>query len=878
MSDWIVLVDGATVASSPTTYFTLKYKYGRDGANMKYTIYAYATLSSSGSYRCDSAGLQIKLDGTQVLNNTTWKPSKSGSTRSGTGWPVTYENTFTVNNKTSGSTELYVKFWDSQGAADYKKEYTKTLKVSPAGPILVASGASSTVNSFSFTATNSITGSMSKYKIGKVDGSWTSGEISLSNVSTFNVNTSSISGFPTLSPNTNYSGVYRIQAYANDCWGDWLTLTDTNLKTKSLPTSTINTTIFTLKNGTPRVTVSSLDNISKWTYNLKYGSTSLKTEDVTSATYKDILINDTLADNIASKNTSGTGRSVSCSVVVTCVGNGTTYTIATHNITFNITSTYYAPTAPTFSSITDTGASTRETNITTVNITGSNTKFISGHNAMSITITGASFKGGTTLKTYNLSCGNLSTSGTGTSYTFSNVTNSTVGVTVVDNRDFSASRTQSITILPYSKPSFSNLKMYRMDNNNVIGIGTRAKLTATITYQYWSNVSGTNTNNNIAASNIKYRYAEEGTTSWSSWITVPSGKISNNNTGTITININDGIKDSSNNIANFNQTKRYNFQLQVADRLESNESSSFILDTADVLVWKDIANHRVGINKKPDSPYDLDVEGQTRIGGNLIVNGNVSQLKRESGGAWINGRDNAVVRQIKHTTSEGSSWNPVASVKTANGNWTIGNVGNDKLGFSYDTDANYNANPKNNTSTVINMPNGINGTVITTGNLSDMIAWVKTQVFSALYPSGSIYITTSSTFDPNSVFGGTWTRITNDAYLKIVNSSSDLNQFKGQTDHKIGTTHMPSHTHTGNATTGWFEMRKSTGDANEIQTVDGTVFKSASTSNSTTTITNSSTKHNRQRINFSLTPSVQNTGGGNAYYPGYYGVYVWRKS
>lgn len=88
-------------------------------------------------------------------------------------------------------------------------------------------------------------------------------------------------------------------------------------------------------------------------------------------------------------------------------------------------------------------------------------------------------------------------------------------------------------------------------------------------------------------------------------------------------------------------------------------------------------------------------------------------LEKESGGSWISGRDNAVVKQKKHTTSPGSSWNPVASVKTANGNWTIGNVGYDDLCFSFDTDADYTAG--RNRSTVVTMPaNG--GTIALTND------------------------------------------------------------------------------------------------------------------------------------------------------------------
>lgn len=84
---------------------------------------------------------------------------------------------------------------------------------------------------------------------------------------------------------------------------------------------------------------------------------------------------------------------------------------------------------------------------------------------------------------------------------------------------------------------------------------------------------------------------------------------------------------------------------------------------------------------------------------------------RDSGGLWISGRDNAVAKQIKH--NEGS-WNPVASVKTINGNWTIGTVGGNALQFSYDTDADYNAG--NNTATVVTL-NPVGGTILTTASI-----------------------------------------------------------------------------------------------------------------------------------------------------------------
>ena len=64
--------------------------------------------------------------------------------------------------------------------------------------------------------------------------------------------------------------------------------------------------------------------------------------------------------------------------------------------------------------------------------------------------------------------------------------------------------------------------------------------------------------------------------------------------------------------------------------------------------------------------------------------GSSSIAIRDSGGTWISGRDNAVVKQTRHSTEDGNSWNPAVSIKTKNGNWTIGTVGYDKLQFSYD--------------------------------------------------------------------------------------------------------------------------------------------------------------------------------------------------
>lgn len=123
-----------------------------------------------------------------------------------------------------------------------------------------------------------------------------------------------------------------------------------------------------------------------------------------------------------------------------------------------------------------------------------------------------------------------------------------------------------------------------------------------------------------------------------------------------------------------------------------------------------------------------------------------------------------------------------------------------------------------------------------------------------IYPIGSIYLSVNAT-NPSKYFGGTWEQITSDAYLKIVSSELEAGQVGGTSaDHKIPVSSMPSHNHNiirddgGNATNmAWGTASSNTG---YISTMGQNLYKKM---------------------------VVQNTGGGQAYYPYYYGVYVWKR-
>ena len=64
-----------------------------------------------------------------------------------------------------------------------------------------------------------------------------------------------------------------------------------------------------------------------------------------------------------------------------------------------------------------------------------------------------------------------------------------------------------------------------------------------------------------------------------------------------------------------------------------------------------------------------------------------------------------------------------------------------------------------------------------------------------MYPVGSIYQTTSSTFNPQTAWGGTWERI-KDRFLLAAGTAYAGGSTGGEATHKLTTQEMPSHTHT----------------------------------------------------------------------------------
>lgn len=70
-----------------------------------------------------------------------------------------------------------------------------------------------------------------------------------------------------------------------------------------------------------------------------------------------------------------------------------------------------------------------------------------------------------------------------------------------------------------------------------------------------------------------------------------------------------------------------------------------------------------------------------------------------------------------------------------------------------------------------------------------------TEYWKTIYPVGSIYITTSSTFNPQTTLGGTWKKTAEGRCLIGANSTYPLGSTGGEAEHLLTSAEMPAHKH-----------------------------------------------------------------------------------
>lgn len=116
------------------------------------------------------------------------------------------------------------------------------------------------------------------------------------------------------------------------------------------------------------------------------------------------------------------------------------------------------------------------------------------------------------------------------------------------------------------------------------------------------------------------------------------------------------------------------------------------------------------------------------------------------GGSWISGRDHCLIRSDDKTSY--SYWSAILAIATVNGYWTLGHLGDggERIGFNYDTDADYNAGRNNNH--VIWLPTGgAEGTLALTSDIpSSLKNPYSLTTFGVVYDGSTAKTVTTSTF------------------------------------------------------------------------------------------------------------------------------------
>lgn len=301
------------------------------------------------------------------------------------------------------------------------------------------------------------------------------------------------------------------------------------------------------------------------------------------------------------------------------------------------------------------------------------------------------------------------------------------------------------------------------------------------------------------------------------------------------------------------------------------------IDLSTYMQFSDVINNLTSDNiDKPLSAYQ----------GKLLAN-NTTKIINDGGG-FAGGDAYAYTGGAIGSGASTSSGGAVGGTAYSDQGGAVGQGTKASKGFSGGQNAKAGSDGSGNYIDTIQLGTGTNSTAKTLQVYGDNLYNANTHKLSsallnAIYPVGALYLSMNET-SPATLFGGTWTQLTSDAYLKIVTTGASETA-QGQTDHKIPLSSMPSHTHTESS---WGGTNKFRLDANLNSGNATCVVRQAEGSQAFTESNNRTHGDSANRsssnaadvfgLNLAHTHTINSTGGGAAYYPGYIGVYVWYRT
>lgn len=559
------IFEGCIFNDSPYPYARVQYEYKREGADMLYYFSARVWISATGGYYRNNIQGNFYLNGTHI-----WSQNYQSSSKQ---WNLYYESGWhRVSNKTSGTTPFSFTFKDTQNSSwvNYSSgQYN--LSVSPAYTSITTynpTAKDETSINVNWDASNGC--DAIQYSLN--NGSWIGG-VGWPNMI--------ISG---LTANTTYNVKIRVKRTDSQLWTESSNKSVTTYNypyVTATPSFTIGQSItFTLYN--PLSRECQIKVMQDQTNNLLFESNTFTGNSLTCM--DDTTTVSTLYNSIPNAKSSN----YKVRLIVTDPVRDTTINGGEYKI-LNDSSEEPIFTNSNVVSLVN-GANT--------DISGTN-KFIYNHNLLSITISPMTTQKGAEPDYYTFSANGMATkieqySDQNITVQFGNMITDIISITAVDKRGLSKTITANIDLVSYNLPYMTSSTIRRQN-----GIGQNAIVHFEGMYTDWPNLL---IDNDIITWQYRYKERYNDQAVYTNWKSFTTGTTLTASSGDWEI---DGILDDT-----FEVTKSYIFQLKIEDKLETfistEEDTNCIVSTAEALLWRDLLNKRIGINKKPLQTFDVN--------------------------------------------------------------------------------------------------------------------------------------------------------------------------------------------------------------------------------------------------------------------------------
>ena len=594
---------------SPTNVSCPPEPHTGQGAYLKFTVTSITDSDAATNERYISWKITfqgtpwVQLYGAYAkLGNVTIVPYENPGT---TNWYVgqIYKSgttTFTNDNNGNLSLNLYMKqlffygswAWNSNG---YYQDVSSTL---------VCSQLLRYANFTNHSATSEINKIVVNYS---ADANYKAQQYSLNGRAWTNCTAGSYT-LTGLTPNTNYTIKTKIQRTDSDLWTESDTIT---IKTKALPTSIAppNINFNGSAGNTITPSVSFMDYLSSWYIIVYDGATQVRSfsNNVSTTTSKNYTLTASDFTNMLPRHTNTDNWNLT--IKYKCISNNITYDLTDRTCKVTIPTGQYSPIYNT------NNLSYAVTDNTTLNLNNNATnKVIKGISNVTVTSTAASPQGSATIVSYNAISGTKANSTTNTTapinINLTGVDGNSISVQVIDSRGRNTTAIKNYdAFIDYFVPIIDTSSATRID-----GIGTNIAVSITGRYCNWSGLATSNTVDQVS---IKYKLKSSSTWTTKTGITltktVGSGNFSF--TGNITGN-------------NFVATEEYDLLITLQDKITTFEYQASI-PVGKALLWRDMTNYRIGINKKPNHALDVDgnINASSYLYGNNATISNTTTTK-----------------------------------------------------------------------------------------------------------------------------------------------------------------------------------------------------------------------------------------------------------